>query len=54
MYPFAQSDAYLRNGWYVVATADEIAEHPIERTVMDQPVAVFRMAQPRSRRPWHV
>lgn len=46
MYPF-ETDAYLRNRWYVVATADEIAEGPIERVVMDEPIAVFRMSNGR-------
>lgn len=43
-YPFNSGETYLRDCWYVVATTDEVKDHPIERTVMDEPIAVFRIA----------
>lgn len=44
MYPFDSDETYVRNCWYVAANPSEIAAGPIERTIMDLPVAVFRMA----------
>lgn len=43
MYPFRDDNVYLRNCWYVAATAAEIDAGPLERTIMDNPVALFRM-----------
>lgn len=42
MYPFSDDNVYVRNCWYVAATAAEIDQGPIERTVMENPVALFR------------
>jgi phenylpropionate dioxygenase-like ring-hydroxylating dioxygenase large terminal subunit len=33
---------YPRNAWYAVATADEVAERPIGRRLLDTPVALYR------------
>ncbi|HWI84862.1 MAG TPA: Rieske 2Fe-2S domain-containing protein [Sphingomonas sp.] len=44
MYPFEGDEVYVRNCWYVAAAPFEIADGPIERTIMSSPVALFRMA----------
>lgn len=36
---------YLRNCWYVAAWADDLAEAPLARVFLDQPVALFRDAE---------
>ncbi len=43
MYPFKDDNIYLKNCWYVAAAAQELDNGPIERTIMDYPVALFRM-----------
>jgi len=43
MYPFKNDYVYLKNTWYVAAEAGELDNGPIERTIMDYPVALFRM-----------
>ncbi|MDR7154358.1 phenylpropionate dioxygenase-like ring-hydroxylating dioxygenase large terminal subunit [Sphingobium xenophagum] len=43
MYPFSGEKSFLRNCWYVAAFADELDAGPIERVIMDEPVALFRM-----------
>ena len=43
MYPFKNDKVYLRNCWYVAAAARELDDGPIERMIMDYPVALFRM-----------
>lgn len=43
MYPFKDDNVYLKNCWYVAAAAEELDDGPIERTIMDYPVALFRM-----------
>lgn len=44
MYPFTNDNTYLKNCWYVAATSQELDDGPIERVIMDQPVALFKMA----------
>lgn len=43
-YPFESDESYVRNCWYVAASPAEIADGPIERMIMDFPVAIFLMA----------
>lgn len=43
MYPFTDDNVYLKNCWYVAAAARELDGGPIERTIMDNPVALFRL-----------
>ena len=33
---------FLRNRWYVAAKADELEKGPVARTIMDEPVVLFR------------
>lgn len=35
---------YLRNAWYLAAWADEVGEAPLARTLLDEPVVLFRDA----------
>ncbi|MBC2778908.1 aromatic ring-hydroxylating dioxygenase subunit alpha [Parasphingopyxis marina] len=34
---------YLMNGWYMAAFSDEVGERPIERTLLDIPVVLYRL-----------
>jgi phenylpropionate dioxygenase-like ring-hydroxylating dioxygenase large terminal subunit len=43
MYPFDDGSPFLREAWYVAAFAHELNSGPIERVIMDEPVALFRM-----------
>ncbi|GGB94610.1 (2Fe-2S)-binding protein [Novosphingobium endophyticum] len=42
MYPFRDENVFLRNAWYVAAMAQEIADGPLQRTIMDKPVVLYR------------
>ena len=45
------SGTYLRNAWYVAAWSDELAEGKLlGRTILKEPVVVYRMAAARSPR----
>ena len=33
---------FLRDYWYVAATADEIGAEPLARTLLNQPVVLYR------------
>ncbi len=33
---------YLRNAWYVIAEADELKRQPLARTVLDEPLVMYR------------
>ena len=44
MYPFKDDHVFLRDSWYVVAFPDELNTGPIERTVMGERIAIFRMS----------
>jgi phenylpropionate dioxygenase-like ring-hydroxylating dioxygenase large terminal subunit len=35
---------YLRNSWYVAAWSKEVADKPFARTIMDDPIVIFRTA----------
>ena len=38
------TQAFLRNSWYIFAWSDEIADAPLGRTILDEPVVCFRGA----------
>lgn len=42
MYPFQHARPYLRHQWYAVALSDEVGRVPLERTVCDEPLLMFR------------
>lgn len=42
MYPFKGESTFIRNAWYVACLTQELAEGPVGRTIMDQPVVVYR------------
>jgi phenylpropionate dioxygenase-like ring-hydroxylating dioxygenase large terminal subunit len=42
MYPFGTPEAFPRNRWYIAAFSDEISSSPIERTLLGEPVALYR------------
>jgi nitrite reductase/ring-hydroxylating ferredoxin subunit len=42
MYPLDDGMFAPRNQWYVVAWSDEISRQPIERWVLDEPIAFYR------------
>jgi len=39
---------FIRNAWYVAAWADEIADQPIARRILNEPVVLFRDAEGRA------
>ena len=44
MYPFRDGSFAVRNGWYVAAFAADLTEKPMARTILGQPVALYRKA----------
>lgn len=42
MYPFNEGSFAVRNGWYVAAFAKDVTRVPIARTIVNQPVALYR------------
>lgn len=36
---------YVRNAWYVAAATEEITERPLARTLLNEPVVIFRYGQ---------
>lgn len=42
MYPFRTAQAYPRNRWYIAAFSSEISTQPIQRTLLEVPVALYR------------
>jgi vanillate O-demethylase monooxygenase subunit len=44
MYPFREGSFAVRNGWYVAAFADDLGTEPMQRTILGQPVALYRKA----------
>ena len=42
MYPLSEGLFAVRNQWYVAAWSSEVGREPIERWVMDEPVAFYR------------
>ena len=39
---------FLKNEWYVVALSTELSTQPIQRWILNEPLALFRTAE----RPW--
>ena len=44
MYPVRDGSFAVRNGWYVAAFAADLGEKPMARTILGQPVALYRKA----------
>lgn len=42
MYPFKVGDSLVRNRWYIAAFSSEIGREPVERTILDKPVVMYR------------
>ena len=42
MHPFRDDNIFLRDAWYVVAMAHEIAGGPLQRTIMNKAVVIYR------------
>ena len=42
MYPLAEGMFAPKNQWYVVAWSDEVTREPIERFILDEPIALYR------------
>ena len=42
MYPFKTSQPYPRQQWYIAAFSHEVTRTPMERTLLDQPVVLYR------------
>lgn len=40
--PEPQSEIYLRNTWYAIAWSDEVGREPLGRTLLGQPLVLFR------------
>jgi phenylpropionate dioxygenase-like ring-hydroxylating dioxygenase large terminal subunit len=44
VYPFREGSFAVRNGWYVAGFAADLGAEPIARTILGQPVALYRKA----------
>jgi nitrite reductase/ring-hydroxylating ferredoxin subunit len=42
MYPFKYESSIVRNRWYMAAFSKEISREPMERTLLDKPVVMYR------------
>ena len=42
MHPFRSDESFVRNAWYVGCAVSELAEGPLERTILAKPVAFYR------------
>ncbi|MEP4892283.1 MAG: aromatic ring-hydroxylating dioxygenase subunit alpha [Aliiglaciecola sp.] len=42
MYPFKYKSSIVKNRWYMAAFSNEISRQPIERTLLDTPVVMYR------------
>lgn len=42
MYPYNLPSSLVHNRWYIAAFSDEITGEPIERTILNKPVALYR------------
>jgi len=52
MYPFALDWPYVRNAWYAAAFSGEIGRDPIQRTIMDEPIALYRTTSGQAHAMW--
>ena len=42
MYPFKYESSIVKNRWYIAAFASEITREPMERTLLNLPVVMYR------------
>lgn len=42
MYPFNYESIIVRNRWYMAAFSHEITREPLERTMLNKPVVMYR------------
>ncbi|MEO0033735.1 MAG: hypothetical protein RIS94_3493, partial [Pseudomonadota bacterium] len=42
MYPFSEGSFALRNAWYVAAFGSEVTRALLARTILNQPVVLYR------------
>ncbi|CAB3745554.1 Dicamba O-demethylase, oxygenase component [Paraburkholderia sediminicola] len=42
MYPFTANQIYIRNAWYIAAFSGEVSRQPLQRTIMDEPIVLYR------------
>ncbi|WP_417227735.1 Rieske 2Fe-2S domain-containing protein [Amphritea sp.] len=42
MYPYKYESSIVRNRWYIAAFSNEISREPIERTLLNKPVVMYR------------
>ena len=42
MYPLKTEQPFLRNAWYVVAWGNEIGDKPLARTILEEPIVLYR------------
>lgn len=42
MYPFKYESSIVRNRWYIAAFSNEISREPMERTLLNKPVVMYR------------
>ncbi|MFK7828720.1 MAG: Rieske 2Fe-2S domain-containing protein [Congregibacter sp.] len=42
MYPFKYESSIVRNRWYLAAFSNEISREPMERTLLEKPVVMYR------------
>jgi vanillate O-demethylase monooxygenase subunit len=42
MYPFRDHQTFVRNRWYVLGFSREFSRNPVERTILETPLAIYR------------
>jgi len=48
MYPFSSDQGYPKNRWYIAAFSAELSDKPIQRTLLETPVALYRNSKGRA------
>ncbi len=52
MYPFSSHQSYVRNAWYVAAFSGEVSRQLRQRTIMDEPIVLYRTEAGEARAMW--
>lgn len=52
MYPFTSTNYFVRNAWYVAAFSHEVARKPLQRTIMDDPIVLYRTEENEPKAMW--
>ncbi|CAB3745541.1 Dicamba O-demethylase, oxygenase component [Paraburkholderia sediminicola] len=52
MYPFTTTNYFIRNAWYVAAFSHEVTRKPLQRTIMDEPIVLYRTEENEPKAMW--